>query len=492
MTQNKTLILYEYQKAEVFEGKREDLEEFLDNVWQRRGGFATKSGARASSNENDDQESEEETRDEDIKNQQKFLTFLRQGKKDSTIKIKSRNYVGVIHFEGQRLHLLPKIFYRDRGQSEFPIESIHAHILWWLSYSKRFKFPHTRGSFNSIKSDFFEVMIWLFANYTRTTFEQLVYRTYTEVEGELSYLKGRLNFNHYVRNLASGRWHALPCVYDSFEVDNVFNRIVKYVAKLLLHETADPHNKRLLHDIIFALDEVSDVRITLADCDKVRLNPLYHQLTEVLDYCRMFLANSTILSYDNKFKVFAFLLPMEKVFEEFVTGFIEKHCLSSGINLVCQSTNFSFSNRDANSAAFTIRPDMVFQQDGKILCIADAKYKMTYDPDNGGNKKYGVSQADMYQMTSYAVALGCERIILLYPALACESAPSQTMLQATFEVFDRLACVHTPIRIEIHKLPIIDSSLDISDNRRLQERFSSAECKLKVALVNILQSHLPS
>ncbi len=70
--------LFEYQNKELFEGSNDDLEIFLDDIWQKR----------EKNSFYDDPESEKIE-------VQRFLQFLHK-----TNELKSNKYVGVIHFEG--------------------------------------------------------------------------------------------------------------------------------------------------------------------------------------------------------------------------------------------------------------------------------------------------------------------------------------------------------------------------------------------------------
>ncbi len=65
---------------------------------------------------------------------------------------------------------------------------------------------------------------------------------------------------------------------------------------------------------------------------------------------------------------------------------------------------------DSPEPLFTIKPDILINSNGKKLII-DTKYKML----NPKDRKYGVSQADMYQMLAYTIKHGCNQAVLLYP-----------------------------------------------------------------------------
>jgi len=157
---------------------------------------------------------------------------------------------------------LPKIFFNsEKDYSTNEVNQIQNHILWWLSYCRKIKFPNYQASLGSTKSDFFEVLIYLFSKYTRVLLNSSIYQQYEEINRELSYIKGRLNTSGYINeNLSKGKWHKLNCTYDAFVFDNEFNRIIKYVVTLLFNVTSSQENKKNLREILFILDEVSDER----------------------------------------------------------------------------------------------------------------------------------------------------------------------------------------------------------------------------------------
>ena len=131
------------------------------------------------------------------------------------------------------------------------------------------------SNLSSIQSNFFEVLIYMFANYTRNVLNNCLYQAYTEVHNEIGFMKGRLSINSYIsENLSKGRWHKLSCIYDTFDFDNLFNRIIKSVTSLLFGTTQVVKNKQLLSEILFILDDVTDINATYADCGKIQLNPL--------------------------------------------------------------------------------------------------------------------------------------------------------------------------------------------------------------------------
>ena len=417
--------LFEYQNKQEFKGSFQGLENFLDDIWNKREKSTFYSG--------DDIEKIEV---------QQFLQFLNKANE-----LKSNKYVGVIHFEGQKINLLPKIFFNtDREYFPFEINAIQNHILWWLSYCRKIKFPNYQTSLGSLNSDFFEILIYLFSKYTRELLSNSVYQQYQEVEEELSFMKGRLNMNEYIHeNLAKGRWHKLNCTYDAFVVDNKFNRIIKYVTTFLFNATTSPDNKKNLREILFILDEVSDARATAEECSNIQFNPMFGSFETVRDYCYLFLRNSISIEYKNELKLFAFLLPMEYVFEDFIFGFIDKEIPE--VSAKAQTTSVHLDQNEF----FCLKPDLYLEV-GSRKIIADTKYKIVYRDEY--DSKNGISEKDLYQMVAYAIRFKINEIKLFYPATIKDHQVNESEIIIKDELADGM-----DINIKSFQLPIINTEL---------------------------------
>lgn len=448
--------LFEYQnKADFPDEHFENLEMFLDDIWNKR---------EKSSYYNEDENREEV---------QHFLQFLHKSNQ-----LKSNKYVGVIHFEDQTINLLPKIFHEAAKEASLhDVKAINAHVLWWLSYCRKLKFPNYQTGLSNEQADFFEILIYLFSKYTKELLSSSIYQKYVEVENELSFVKGRIDFDSYItNNISRGRNHKVSCVYDSFEMDNNFNQCIKQVTKLLLSATKDNQNKRNLYDILFLLDEVSDAVISADECKKILFNPLFTSFETVRDYCVLFLENSVSFNYKNSLKLFAFLLPMEYVFEDFLFGFIDREI--EGVNPKGQATGTYLDE----SKTFGLKPDLILDLGHKKI-IADTKYKMVY-ADANDNKK-GISQPDLYQMLAYAVRFNITDIKLFYPKTILSNGDTK---HNSIIIKDVLA-EDTLINIEAYKLSIIDKNItseSLNNCKRLFDNFEDLRSKLKEELEEIL------
>ncbi|MBF0301634.1 MAG: hypothetical protein HQK73_01210 [Desulfamplus sp.] len=447
--------LFEYQNKVDIQDSMEGLEGFLDEIWNNRekNSFYSENG------------------DERVESQ-RFLQFIHKSNE-----LKSNKYVGVIHYQGNRINLLPKIFFDSKKEySTDRVNQIQNHILWWLSYCRKIKFPNYQTSLSSSKSDFFEVLIYLFSKYTRELLNYSIYQQYEEVNKELPFIKGRLNTNDYINeNLSRGRWHKLSCTYDAFIFDNEFNRIIKYVTTLLFNVTSNQDNKKNLREILFILDEVSDKRATAEQCSKINFNPIFGEFETVRDYCQLFLTNSISFDYKNGLKLFAFLLPMEYIFEDFIFGFIDKELKE--VTAKAQRGDIYLDE----SKNFNLKPDLWLKTKEKSL-IADTKYKIIYSDET--DPKKGISQNDLYQMMAYAVRFKVDEIILFYPNTIKHNQENR----AEFTIKDALAD-NKEIFVKAFQLPILNRELlekALETKTDLNELFESTRLELKNRIENIL------
>ena len=103
---------------------------------------------------------------------------------------------------------------------------------------------------------------------------------------------------------------------------------------------------------------------------------------------------------------------MEYIFEDFIAGFLQTY-FSGDWKIEYQKSNLNLTTKPA---AFQMQHDifLTFRKNTDIKIIVDTKYKMR-DANYKLDKKKGISQIDLYQMTSYAFRRGCNNVLILYP-----------------------------------------------------------------------------
>ena len=236
--------------------------------------------------------------------------------------LRAHNYVGLVQWNGLRVEIYPKLFKPapPDGRRWF------RHLLWWLSYCRRVRFPFA-GVLTELThvDDFPEAIIAHFARFAYRVLSSQPYSRYQETTETLPYVRGRLSTGAYVRDsLSRGLPHQLICEHEPFVYDNQVNRLIKYVARQLSQVCRFGETYHALNQVLFLLDEVSDVPAVASDCDGLFLNPIFESYTDVLAMCRFFLSQSYLDLTDTAQTNYCFLVPMEYVFEDFLRGFLEK------------------------------------------------------------------------------------------------------------------------------------------------------------------------
>jgi 5-methylcytosine-specific restriction enzyme subunit McrC len=125
----------------------------------------------------------------------------------------------------------------------------------------------------------------------------------------------------------------------------------------------------------------------------------------------MILENQIYSHAEYEMKNWSLLLPMEYVFEDFISGFLKEH-FSKDFEIESQKSELYLHQ---NPKTFNLQHDILLtNKKTKEKIIIDTKYKPRWDLKSSDNKK-GVSQTDMYQMISYAYRRGTDKVILIYP-----------------------------------------------------------------------------
>ncbi len=356
--------------------KSQRLKRYLDLVWQNRALFCDDHSAQVST-------------------QQRLFDFDEN-------RLRARNYVGFFRFEGVEFQVLPKIFNIQPAPAP---ELCFRHVLYYLSYSQRIRFPFSLTRIDATPSLLLpEICIFLFASYTENLLLEQPTQLYQERTEELNFLKGQLAVTQYVQeNLATGNWQKLRSRHAPLLYDNRFNQIVKYTTRWLLSVTQHAPTVARLQHILHLLSSVSSVPVTYEDCLKVRLNEAQTAQQAILDMCTMFLGNEMINYQAGQKYNFAFLLPMEVVYEDFIAGFIQRHFPEWQAQI--QPKRYLGVNQAGKNTGL-IQPDIVLQNPALIV---DTKYKI--------RKNKTIEDSDLYQMLAYATGFKHQELTLLYPQL---------------------------------------------------------------------------
>jgi len=425
--------LFEYDKWEKVENAT-TLFQSLKSIWWKRN-FSNLTYEELEENETD-------------KNYQPFLRFTNN-------EIRANNYVGFIQTATDLVEIYPKVF---RNCPEKEKIDMLRHILFWFNYCRKWKFPFTQAQLDRFSIDEFpELIINLIANQFLEAVSNQPLTMYQKVEEAMQTPRGSINFKRYIANsLVNGNFQNIECDYEPFLFDNNVNRVIKYCSRLLMNQTKFAENMQMLQEVVFILDEVEDIPCNSYEVENIMLNSFFDEYNKVLNSCKLVLNQQLYSSNSYELSQWCLLFPMEYIFEDFVAGFLEEK-FSNDWKIEYQKSNKSLATNEFGNEVFQMQHDIFLtsKSTGRKVII-DTKYKIR-SHDFKNDLKKGISQADLYQMTSYAYRRGCKDILLIYPNLTdIINEPDIFEIRSGFNPDDK-------IKITAIEIPFwLESNLDIT------------------------------
>ncbi len=231
-----------------------------------------------------------------------------------------------------------------------------------------------------------------------------LHRGYVERERALPALRGRLLVEQHLRRMRPAEL-TLPCRFEELTPDTVHNQVVRFT----LHQLPRPRSDLLglrLHRLRSLFSFAHYRAFTPKDLGQIVYDRLSEHYRPVHSLCRLLLEGRGLDHPAGSYPLGAFLLDMNVLFERFVAGWLREN-MSRPYSVETQmSGHLDFGKR------LRIRPDLVISRSGKIVLVADTKYKSMSSLSEGMQV---ISSADAYQVVSYCRALGIARGALIYP-----------------------------------------------------------------------------
>lgn len=242
---------------------------------------------------------------------------------------------------------------------------------------------------------------------------------YQRIEEEQRFLRGQLDVVAQMRQ-PPGRQHHFQIRHDVFLPDRAENRLLKLALELVAKSTQDAANWRLANELRAMLAEVPASRQVNQDLRVWSRDRLMAHYRAIKPWCELILNQQMPIAVSGEWRGMSLLFPMEKLFEQYVEGWL-RHRLVPGAHLTPQASRHSLCQHDG-SAMFRLEPDLLLQQ-GKQTWVLDTKWKRLDGADR--QNKYGLSQADFYQLFAYGqkYLAGRGEMALIYPRTAQFSKP---------------------------------------------------------------------
>jgi len=356
---------------------------------------------------------------------------LRATVKNGASVLQAAQFVGVVRLGGRTIQILPKMFRPGAGSDTDRAEHARQaarNLLHLLAYARNLPLRETpRAPLRDQATDWFEILTRLFASHLWDEWRRGPLRGYVAFDHDRSsVLRGRWRVAEQIRR----PWekHVFAITADEFSADNRLNRVLRFVVERLWHLTRDADNRRALGELRQAMEADGVVlpgHVRASDAAPGLLSRLHGRFASLLALARLFLQGGGLELLAGRADTpdtFAFVFDMNRLFEEFVWGFLARHKdeILPGELRNCvllpqtRGAQRHLALRAADSRpVFRLEPDIAFQApNGSFPLLLDTKYKPL---DPARNAVRGVSQADFYQMFAYAHAYDCSRVLLLYP-----------------------------------------------------------------------------
>lgn len=234
---------------------------------------------------------------------------------------------------------------------------------------------------------------------------------YQRIEEEQRFLRGQLDVVKQMRQ-PPGRQHCFQIRHDVFLPDRPENRLLQSALILVCQTAQDADNWRLAHELAGMLHELPASRDINADFRAWRNDRLMAHYQPIKPWCELILYRQMPQAVAGEYRGISLLFPMEKLFEGYVARWLRGR-LASGASLTTQASRHALCQHDGRNM-FQLEPDLLIEQ-GAHKWVLDTKWKRLDESDR--QNKYGLSQADFYQLFAYGQRyLGGEGdMALIYP-----------------------------------------------------------------------------
>ena len=322
--------------------------------------------------------------------------------------IQAKNFVGLIQLEsGYQIQILPKVDFgaNDTGKTT---EEVFIDMLRSMKDfpGKVFSSANLRTESINLYEIFINMYLYQLSLLTRRGLKS----AYVSQEDTLNVFKGKLLINRHLKENI-GHAERFSLAYDEFNLNRPENRLIKSTLLKLQKISTSSNNLKSIRQQLIYFELVDPSWNYASDFDKVQIDRTTKDYEEILAWSKVFLMNKSFSTFSGDNKARALLFPMEKVYESFVSMHIVDIFEREDYSVSTQDTGRYLLKED-NRNIFSLRPDIVIEDNNGNTIIMDTKWKRLYD---SSQENYGISQQDMYQMYAYSKKYKANEVWVLYP-----------------------------------------------------------------------------
>ncbi len=310
--------------------------------------------------------------------------------------IKLSHYVGVLKTPYFTLEVLPKA-------DTQPVPAVWRRLLIELvATCSSVSVDHAAATVSSFRAHaLLEVYLLDFLTQVERLFRRGLTKQYQSVAENCRAIKGRLRFAEHARRngVHQERFFVEHAVHT---IDHPMHRLIKKALRLIAKVSSDPVVRQRTYRLLHSLAQVSDVSLEQLRSTKLTFNRHTERYYTAATAAQQLIAASFSHVYrGNTHQGFAFMLDMNRLFEEFIYQRLQRLSIAHGFTVHRQTTQSLWGTTKA-------RPDILIQfADGRKNVVVDTKWKVLLQARP--------SAEDLHQIYVYNQLFGAQRGILLYP-----------------------------------------------------------------------------
>ena len=327
--------------------------------------------------------------------------------------IQVTSFVGVIRApDGYQIEVLPKVAKFTEG-GDVQARQLLIEMLRCLGGFRHIQTDSAKLA--ATRMPLLEVFIEAFLGCVERIVKRGLRSDYSALQDNMFALRGKLQMAAHLRqNLC--RRDRFFAEFSDFSTNRPENRLLHSALRKVLMWTGSEVNQRLARELCFVFADVPMSERPSVDLLLVRLDRGMAHYSDALAWAKLILEDKTPLTGTGGHRSPSFLFPMEAVFEAYVAKHLRRQ-LAHPFSLKSQAQGFSLV-RHLEQNWFRLKPDFLVKDSSTTCLVLDTKWKLLDSQDKRtGTDKYGLSQADFYQLYAYGQSYidGHGDIALIYP-----------------------------------------------------------------------------
>lgn len=229
--------------------------------------------------------------------------------------------------------------------------------------------------------------------------KQGLYREYNQTNENMHVMRGKLEIIGTIDNKIQRR-HMLHCEYDELSVNNLFNKVLKTTAAILLRQKSvnETHRSELKRAMLFfhEVDEIAPSNIKWNRIKYRRNNQSYGMLLEI---CRFILDGLLLTTESGEHRLATFLdeQKMYRLYEKFILEYYKQHHAELNPSSISIAWNVDDGFKEFLP---NMNTDIVLKKDDRALII-DAKYYASTMQINRQFDTSSLYSSNLYQIFAY-------------------------------------------------------------------------------------------